>query len=136
MSKHESNTRILLLGLESGLAAELAAVLKRRNRVVHSVAFESPKQALRAAARVAADVVFCGADRESYAALLDEMRERRSTLPLIVVSRTPETSEWLDAIEAGAADYCAAPFESSHVEWILSVALSQSSRPVYLRAAS
>jgi DNA-binding NtrC family response regulator len=24
----------------------------------------------------------------------------------------PETSEWLDALEAGAFDYCAAPFDS------------------------
>jgi DNA-binding response OmpR family regulator len=39
-------------------------------------------------------------------------------LPVIVVSRLPETDEWLDALEAGAADYCAAPFEIIHLRWL------------------
>ncbi len=135
MSKHESEARILLLGLEGALAIELGAVLRRQNRAVFTATFQSPPQALNAAVQVAADVVFCGADRERYVALLDEMRERQSVLPVVVVSRTPEVSDWLDAIEAGATDYCAAPFESGHVEWILSTALTQGSGPTHLRAA-
>ncbi len=135
MSKHERAARILLLGLEGGLSIELEAVLKRQNRSVFTAAFQSPPQAVNAAVRLAADVVFCGADRKRYVALLDEMRERRWIMPVVVVSRTPEVSEWLDAIEAGATDYCAAPFESGHVEWILSTALTQGSRPTYVRAA-
>ena len=30
-----------------------------------------------------------------------------------------ETQEWLDALEAGAADYCAAPFEPVQLRWLL-----------------
>jgi len=41
------------------------------------------------------------------------------TVPVVVVSRHPEPAEYLDAMDAGAADYCAAPFEPSHIRWIL-----------------
>jgi DNA-binding response OmpR family regulator len=41
------------------------------------------------------------------------------TVPVVIVSRHPETSEYLDAMDAGAADYCSAPFEPSHIHWIL-----------------
>jgi len=42
---------------------------------------------------------------------------------VVVVSRIPETSEWLDALEAGATDYCAAPFERQHISWVVESAL-------------
>ncbi|MCC6340598.1 MAG: hypothetical protein IT166_00275 [Bryobacterales bacterium] len=41
------------------------------------------------------------------------------TAPVVVVTRHPEPGEYLDAMDAGAADYCAAPFEPSHLGWIL-----------------
>jgi FixJ family two-component response regulator len=44
-------------------------------------------------------------------------------LPVVIVSRLPEVSEWLDALDAGAADYCAAPFEHQHMSWLIESAL-------------
>jgi DNA-binding NtrC family response regulator len=41
----------------------------------------------------------------------------------VVVSRHPEISDWLDSIEAGATDYCAAPFENAQVKWIVESSL-------------
>lgn len=38
---------------------------------------------------------------------------------MVVVSRVPEVNDWLDAMDAGAADYCAAPFEKEQLDWIL-----------------
>ncbi len=40
-------------------------------------------------------------------------------LPVVVVSRLPEVEGWLDALEDGAADYCAAPFEPVQLRWLL-----------------
>ena len=34
-----------------------------------------------------------------------------------------ETREWLDALDAGAVDYCAAPFEHQHMQWLINTAL-------------
>jgi hypothetical protein len=41
----------------------------------------------------------------------------------VVVSRLPEVSAWLDALEQGAADYCGAPFERKQVGWVLNSSL-------------
>lgn len=66
-----------------------------------------------------AHIVFCGPDADTVAAL----RQARPNAPIVVVSRHAEVSHWLDSIEAGATDYCAAPFESHQVEWILNSSL-------------
>jgi chemotaxis response regulator CheB len=39
------------------------------------------------------------------------MKQERPGVPVVVVSRLPEASLWLNVLELGAADYCAAPFE-------------------------
>ncbi len=51
------------------------------------------------------------------------MKLKGLRLPVVVVSRLPEVSEWLDALDAGAADYCAAPFEHQHMSWLIESAL-------------
>jgi DNA-binding NarL/FixJ family response regulator len=62
-----------------------------------------------------ADVIFCRSD-------LNEVTMIRAAAPraaIIVVSRVPEIAYWLDSMEAGADDYCAAPFETVQLQWIL-----------------
>ncbi len=133
MSTRENQARVLILGLEASLADELGAILRRRH-AVYTAPLRSVTVALASAERLEADVVFCTAERHQYMALLEEIRERRESLPVIIASRTAEVADWLDALEAGAADYCAAPFEAAHVEWIVSAALRASPRR-HLRAA-
>jgi CheY-like chemotaxis protein len=73
-----------------------------------------------------ARVVFCPSN-------LDDVTRLRAAEPqtaIIVVSRHPEINDWLDAIEAGANDYCAAPFETSQLQWLLQTC----QRPVQLAA--
>jgi len=62
-----------------------------------------------------ARIVFCSPDREVLARAFRAFAK----LPVVVVSRLPEVEGWLDALEAGAADYCAAPFEVSQLRWLL-----------------
>jgi len=56
-----------------------------------------------------ADIVFAGGEPACYMSLLRHVREARPALPFVVVTRIPETKEWLDALEAGATDYCSEP---------------------------
>ena len=49
-------------------------------------------------------------------------------VPVIVVSRLPEVSAWLWALEQGAADYCGAPFEARQVRWALNSSLAPANR--------
>jgi DNA-binding response OmpR family regulator len=44
-------------------------------------------------------------------------------LPFVVVTRVPETKEWLDALEAGATDYCSVPIEARQLHWLMESAL-------------
>ena len=58
-----------------------------------------------------------------YCALLKALKRRSLKPAVVVASRLPEVSAWLDALEHGAANYCAAPFESRDIRWILEAAL-------------
>lgn len=62
-----------------------------------------------------ADVVFCAPDT----GLVRELRRQLPHAVIIAAGRYPNTDDWLDTIEAGADDYCAAPFETSQLRWML-----------------
>jgi DNA-binding NtrC family response regulator len=96
----------ILFHLEEKLEAELAASLTAASFAVQRMEPASPA--------VSGDLVFCttGAAFHMAKALFPH-------LPVIVVSRLPDANEWLDALEAGAADYCAPPFEGIHLRWLI-----------------
>lgn len=97
-----ASVRYFLTGLESTLAAELDFALR--------------SQGCRAADRLrSADIVFCPAECTA----LESVLTRSAGRPVIAVSRYPETHQWLDALEAGAADYSVAPFEDVQIRWLL-----------------
>lgn len=117
--------KVVLMGLAEGegLAEELRNALWREGCAVHLGSLSPHDQALTLINQVEADVVFCPAQPEQYAPLLEAIHLERPELPVVVVSRLPEASAWLDALELGAADYCAPPFEAAQIQWILQSAL-------------
>ena len=106
------SSRIVLFDLESALSDELIAALLRTPQV---------KEVTRPVAGHQADLVFCPVSPGSLA----QARKLYPGTPVVVVSRLPEVQGWLDALEAGAADYCAAPFETVQISWILKAHLTQ-----------
>lgn len=70
-----------------------------------------------------ADIVFAGGEPGYYMTLLKRVREVRPTMPFVVVTRMPETTEWLDALEAGATDYCSAPLDMRQLHWLMETAV-------------
>jgi DNA-binding NtrC family response regulator len=113
---------VVRVGLVGGLAEELGKALSREGCTVWLEPLAPRDQALRLI-ETDADVVFCPAEPEQYAPLLEAMKAKRPGLPVVVVSRLPEVSAWLDALERGAMDYCAPPFESAQIHWVLQSAL-------------
>jgi DNA-binding NtrC family response regulator len=105
--------KILLLGLEPSLAHDLTGVLRQLG---HSIAGQQETGA--AAETTDADLVFAGSEDYRDALFLFPRR------PVIVTSRLPEMKAWLSALEAGATDYCGAPFEPTQVRWVLNSALA------------
>ncbi len=103
--------RAFLLGLDEKLRNELAPVLT-----------SSSCQLTEDEAK--ADIVFCSWQQKIF----EEAAVRFKNVPVVVVSRLPEVNNWLDALEAGAADYCAAPFESVQMRWLLETHLRRGRR--------
>jgi len=116
-----SRANFILHELEPSLADQLCQAALGPGDTFHSA--RSTAECLLLAERIQADVVFCGSEPRHYQALLTEMKSRGLRLPVVVVSRLPEVSGWLDALDAGAADYCAAPFEHQHMSWLIESAL-------------
>jgi DNA-binding NtrC family response regulator len=105
--------KILLLGLDSSLAEELSRVLRQLGHSVRML------RKLNSAADAAdTDLIFAGSEDLRDAMALSPKR------PVIVTSRLPEIASWLNALEAGAADYCGAPFEATQIRWVLNSALA------------
>lgn len=111
MTSPQALTKVSIMGLEYDLARDLASALKA-NACDIEVSNSSRK--------TPADMIFCPAD----AAVLAKVRRMNPSRPIVVISRVPEVSIWLDALEAGAADYCAAPFETVQLRWLLDSHLS------------
>ncbi len=106
-----------MLGLADTLAGDLQAALRQQSWEVRS----QPQRL--DPAEPAPDLIFCGAEPARYLPLLEQVKRQTPGLPVIVVGRFPETADWLDALEAGASDYCAPPFERRHLQWMVSGAL-------------
>jgi DNA-binding response OmpR family regulator len=104
--------KILLFGLDPHVADDLKTVLLQLGQTVQTAILSGDAPDFGDANLVFAESVNLGVIRES-----------RPDLPVIVVSRLPEVSAWLDALEQGAADYCGAPFERRQVGWVLNSSL-------------
>jgi len=117
-------TRIVLIGLKNTLGTQLMTVLSGHQHSVRYVPSLSHSAALSVIEKLQPDVVFCAAEPEhGYMSLLGIIKQKRPDLPVVVVSRLPEIPKWLNALEAGATDYCCPPFESTQIGWILERAL-------------
>jgi len=104
--------KILLFGLDRSVEDELNPVLTQLGQTVQT---GTPSSGVLE--HTDANVVFADG------ATLSAVRGTRPELPVVVVSRIPEVSGWLDALEAGASDYCGAPFEAVQVRWVLESSL-------------
>ena len=107
--------RILLYELHEDLLCELRDALITA-RLVPAIEEEV---ALEAVDWSQYDLVFCPASRNTLEQVLAAAEGHMTRLRVIAVSRLPEVQEWLDAIELGAIDYFAPPFEQSQVRWLI-----------------
>jgi DNA-binding NtrC family response regulator len=120
-----TKVHILILGLDEVLGAELKNALREGNQVVRADEAPAGADCCRVIARLKPDILFCPAAPSCFRNILEAVKQVRPGLPIVVVSRFPEVTEWLDAIEAGASDYCAPPFVPAHLRWILETNLTR-----------
>lgn len=106
--------KVLFFGLQEGVAQLLQLALAKLGGEAEMEAV-SANDCLELAWRRGADVLFCGPDTST----IRELRRQFPQTVIIAASRIPSTDDWLNTIEAGADDYCAAPFEIEQLRWIL-----------------
>ena len=111
--------KIVLIGLEPSAANQIVRALDGGFHQIEQRSQNAPVGDL-----IDCDVVFANGEGKDYMPLLRGVRAERPTLPFVVVTRIPDTSDWLDALEAGATDYCSAPFEARQMNWLMQSALS------------
>ena len=117
---------VTLLGFPSDLAAQLRRALTQDSHTV-----ERKGSAAQRKGETPSGVIFVCGDAPDFMATLSEVRKKEPGVPVVVATRLPETKHWLDALEAGASDYCGAPFETTQVRWIMGSVLAQ---PAYKAA--
>jgi DNA-binding NtrC family response regulator len=115
-----------LVGLGEALASQLALAFDGYRTPIHSYSVPSDWTSFLNELRV--EFVFCMAEPELYMPLLEATRRIKPELPVVVVSHSADVRGWLRALEAGAANYCAPPFEPAQIQWILGSALKPSTR--------
>ena len=118
-----STPRALLVGLDSRLADELETALARLGHAASRSDFTTAPALARQH-----QVIFCGGERGHVHSLIALVRSLRAPIRVIVASRIADESAWLEALEAGADDYCSTPFETDQIGWAL-----RSARPVVHR---
>jgi DNA-binding NtrC family response regulator len=112
--------KIITIGLDQTLAQQLGhALAPGQHQVSHK------KKNLRSDDLIHADLVFANGEAKQYLPVLRMVREFHPTMPFVVVTRVPETSDWLDALEAGATDYCSSPFDAKHMKWLMETAMPE-----------
>jgi DNA-binding NtrC family response regulator len=120
---------VILIGLDQTIAAELRRALGvGRHRVEERV------RQVEAGDVMEVDIVFAGGKPSEYLSLLRQMREQRRALPFVVVTRSQEMTAWLDALEAGATDYCCSPFETGQIRSLMESALPETKSAGTLRS--
>jgi DNA-binding response OmpR family regulator len=110
--------KIVVIGLEQVDTGQLYCALAADG---HQIAQQPDNVVIREL--LDADIVFAGGEPAYYISLLRRIRDARPSLPFVVVTRIPETREWLDALEAGATDYCSAPIDMRQLHWLMESAL-------------
>jgi DNA-binding NtrC family response regulator len=114
--------KIVLIGLEQSDVGHISRALAVERHQVEQQSRNLSVRNLRDA-----DMVFAGGEPAGYLPLLKRVREAQPTLPFVVVTRIAEMEikEWLDALEAGATDYCSVPIETRQINWLMECAMSR-----------
>lgn len=105
---------VYLIGLERPIADQISRIVSIERYPVrersHNVNIRELDEA---------GMIFAGGDPAMYLALLRRVRQQQPGVPFIVVSQTNGTMAWLDALEAGATDYCPLPVQRRQIQWLM-----------------
>jgi len=105
---------VFLIGLREEVAGQIDRVVSTERHTVyrkrHSVGIGELSDA---------GIVFAGGSPGLYMPLLWRVRKELPMVPFVVITDTSDTTAWLNALEAGATDYCCAPIARRQIQWLM-----------------
>ncbi len=114
---------VCVLGFPQDLAVQLSEALAADAHIVER------KQKIREVFHGPLPrAIFLDGDSPDYRDRLSALLAAAPGLPVVVATRLPHSAHWLEALEAGATDYCCAPFEAAQVRWIMDSILGRRRR--------
>lgn len=105
---------VFLIGVEWKEVSEIASAVSVDR---HTVCRRT--QSIEMAELAQADIVFAGGTLEFQLSLVQRVRRCFPRLAFVMVRETMPMEGWLDAIEAGATDYCCAPVTQRQIREIM-----------------
>ena len=121
LNKPFSNSDVVFTGLADTVASQLAIALQSHPPATCRQVV--PTDWATFLSQSDAEFIFCAAEPATYIPVLEAARLVKPGLRVIVVSESADVAGWLEALESGAADYCAPPFEPAQIHWIIESAL-------------
>ncbi|MCI0457450.1 MAG: response regulator [Gemmataceae bacterium] len=120
--------RILLVDDDHDFATALARLLAQEGYLT-AVASHGAA-ALQVLDNQTADLIIADLQlyRESGLDLIEELQRRYPGLPVILLSASPDTASYLEALRIGAYEYLAKPLDFSELRQVLQRALSPAGR--------
>ena len=113
LTQNIPTAKFILHELDESLSAQLCKAAADSGLAFYPSS--STAECLALAKRLHADGVFCSSEPGECRKLFTRMKGKGLHMPIVVVSRIPEVSEWLSAIEAGATDFIVKPFRGEDV---------------------
>jgi len=109
--------RVCLVGIDGPTAQQIRGAFEPKQ---HSISYSiTHSQFRRTDVLDGIEAVLSGGEPHEYLQSLNFVRARRPDIPFVVISPAPSASAWLDALEAGAADFCALPVDFRHLQWMM-----------------
>jgi DNA-binding NarL/FixJ family response regulator len=105
---------ILLIGLSPETVAAFTYKLLPLNHRIESVPYTSNQSEFWAV-----DLIIASSDDFRWRSLLKQVRSRQPNFPFVLVSSLADDSKWIEALEAGATDYCPSDIDSAQLRWII-----------------
>jgi len=114
---------VILIGLDRLVAHQITRVVEIERHTVWERPYSVTMRELGDCG-----IVFAAGDSQGCLSLLRRVRKEMPTLPFVVVAKNAGTGAWLEALDAGATDYCCLPVERRQIQHLMEPVISPEGR--------
>src|ERR1700693_1495776 len=99
LQENVPSSKVIMFGLAEDLGSDSRRILSEQGHTVYSYPLMPVSDLLTLIDQIHPDFVFCADAPGEYKLLLEAIRQKSSSLPLVVVSRQADTAACLSALQ-------------------------------------